>query len=275
MYRIDRSARVIGRARPRPGLSGGRAAGGGERWRRCVRHWRWRSWPPRRRRPRTTSSWSSRATGATGAKGNGNSFQALITQAISADGRFVAFRSTASNLDPDDDDATQDVFVRDLQTSTTTLVSRATGVAGAKGNDASDGVAISADGRFVAFHSDATNLHPDDGDDDKTCSCATCRRTPPRWSAAPPAQPATRATATLHTPRSRPTGASSPSTQTPRTSPRRRRLRQRRVRARPADEHHHAGQPRHRRRRRQRGQLLRGAPRSRPTGASWRSSPRP
>ena len=110
---------------------------------------------------------ASRATGATGAKGNGNSFQALITQAISADGRYVAFRSTASNLDPDDDDATQDVFVRDLQTSTTTLVSRATGVGGAKGNDTSDGVAISADGRLVAFHSDATNLHPDDGDDDQ------------------------------------------------------------------------------------------------------------
>ena len=73
----------------------------------------------------------------------------------------MAFRSTASNLDPDDDDTTSDVFVRDLQAGTTTLVSRASGVAGAKGNAAANGVAISADGRFVAFDSGASNLHPD------------------------------------------------------------------------------------------------------------------
>jgi Tol biopolymer transport system component len=103
----------------------------------------------------------SRATGAAGAKGDGDAFY----PAISADGRFVAFASQASNLDPDDTDATRDVYVRDLQANTTTLLSRAAGVAGTKGDDTSYEPAISADGRVVAFTSQATNLHPDDGDD--------------------------------------------------------------------------------------------------------------
>jgi Tol biopolymer transport system component len=108
-----------------------------------------------------TTTLVSRASGATGAKGNSFSFE----PAISADGRFVAFGSDATNLHPDDDDDTTDLFVRDLQANTTTLVSRASGATGAKGNSFSFEPAISADGRFVAFGSDATNLHPDDDDD--------------------------------------------------------------------------------------------------------------
>ena len=108
----------------------------------------------------TLVSRASDAAGVAGAKGNGESGSV----AISADGRFVAFASGASNLHPDDSDATWDIFVRDLETNTTTLVSRATGAAGAKGNDDSGYTAISADGRFVAFGSDASNLHADDGD---------------------------------------------------------------------------------------------------------------
>jgi Tol biopolymer transport system component len=107
-----------------------------------------------------TTTLVSRATGAASAKGNGFSF----LPAISADGRIVAFRSSASNLHPDDADATPDVFVRDLQAGTTTLVSRAAGAAGAKGNNSSLEPAVSADGRFVAFASWASNLHPDDAD---------------------------------------------------------------------------------------------------------------
>ena len=108
----------------------------------------------------TLVSRASDVAGVAGAKGNGES----EVPAISADGRFVAFSSGASNLHPDDTDATFDVFVRDLETNTTTLVSRATDAAGAKGNDDSSSAAISADGRFVAFSSDASNLHSDDGD---------------------------------------------------------------------------------------------------------------
>jgi hypothetical protein len=102
----------------------------------------------------------SRASGASGAKGNGLS----KVIGISGDGRFVAFSSLATNLSPDDGDATYDSYVRDLQTGTTTLVCRASGADGAKGNGASADGAVSADGRFVAFESGATNLDPDDGD---------------------------------------------------------------------------------------------------------------
>jgi hypothetical protein len=49
---------------------------------------------------------------------------------MSADGRFVAFASSATNLSPDDLDATQDIFVRDRATDRTILVSRATGPGG-------------------------------------------------------------------------------------------------------------------------------------------------
>jgi len=99
----------------------------------------------------------SRATGAAGAKGNLSSG----TPSISADGRYVAFDSVAQNLVPEDADFIRDVYVRDLQTNTTTLVSRASGVAGAKGNDDSLGPSISASGTRVAFESTAGNLASD------------------------------------------------------------------------------------------------------------------
>ena len=102
----------------------------------------------------------SRASGASGAKGNDYS----LAPSTSADGRYVAFASAASNLHPDDADSLQDVFVRDLQTATTTLVSRATGASGAKGDASSQEPSISADGRYVVFVSAASNLHPDDPD---------------------------------------------------------------------------------------------------------------
>ena len=83
-----------------------------------------------------------------------------IKVAISADGRFVAFDSAASNL-VDGDNNFIDVFVRDRQSATTELVSVATG------GEQADGIArypdISADGRFVAFDSGAANLVPGDG----------------------------------------------------------------------------------------------------------------
>lgn len=101
----------------------------------------------------------SRASGATGVKGN----SASLRSAVSANGRHVAFDSQANTLDPDDTTAgSLDVYVRDLQTETTTLVSRASGAGGLKGNGGSKEPDISADGRYVAFDSVATNLHPGD-----------------------------------------------------------------------------------------------------------------
>ena len=61
---------------------------------------------------------------------------------------------------PGDTNGSSDVFVRDRRTGTTRRVSVSSG--GAQGNDNSFGPAISADGRFVAFGSSASNLVPGD-----------------------------------------------------------------------------------------------------------------
>src|SRR2546426_1935359 len=86
---------------------------------------------------------------------------------ISADGRFVAFDSDASNLVAGDTNGSRDVFVRDTCfgapagcTPSTTRVSVATD--GTQANSPSGIPSVSADGRFVAFISAATNLVPGD-----------------------------------------------------------------------------------------------------------------
>jgi Tol biopolymer transport system component len=83
---------------------------------------------------------------------------------MSSDGRFVAFASIATDLVEHDFDPpplqsfeSQDVFVRDLQTGTTVLLS--TSLDGTRGaNGRSVFIAISADGRFVVFTSEASDL---------------------------------------------------------------------------------------------------------------------
>jgi len=75
---------------------------------------------------------------------------------ISADGRYVAFASSASNLVPEDTNAVTDVFVRDRVAGATTRVSVATD--GSQGNSYSHWPSLSADGRYVAFASNASNL---------------------------------------------------------------------------------------------------------------------
>jgi len=79
---------------------------------------------------------------------------------ISADGRYVAFGSGASNLVPADTNPEGDVFVHDRQTGETERVSVSSG--GEQGNHVSFVSAISADGRYVAFMSYASNLVPGD-----------------------------------------------------------------------------------------------------------------
>jgi Tol biopolymer transport system component len=75
---------------------------------------------------------------------------------LSGDGRFAVFESAASNLVPGDTNGVPDVFVRDLQAGTTSLVSAARG--GGPGNAASGAPAISATGAFVTFASNASDL---------------------------------------------------------------------------------------------------------------------
>lgn len=80
---------------------------------------------------------------------------------ISADGRYVAFRSAASNLVPGDTNGYLDVFVRDRTAGTTTRVNVSSAGAQADFEDRSGGEPmISADGRYVVFVSWASNLVP-------------------------------------------------------------------------------------------------------------------
>lgn len=95
---------------------------------------------------------------------------ASLAPALSADGRYVAFWSFASNLVPGDTNGVADVFVRDRRTGATSRASvNSRGVEANAGVQAGSGnpgrVAISADGRFVAFTSAASNLVAADTND--------------------------------------------------------------------------------------------------------------
>lgn len=87
-----------------------------------------------------------------GIEGNGHSFYGRISK----NGRFITFFSNASNLVSNDSNGSQDVFVHDLQTRTTTRVSVNSN--GFQGNNNSYAPSISSDGRFIAFASFASNL---------------------------------------------------------------------------------------------------------------------
>jgi Tol biopolymer transport system component/Mg-chelatase subunit ChlD len=78
----------------------------------------------------------------------------------SADGRSVAFSSSASNLVAGDTNAVDDIFVHDTVTGTTARASLSS--AGVQANAGSDDPSISADGRYLAFWSDASTLVPGD-----------------------------------------------------------------------------------------------------------------
>jgi hypothetical protein len=108
-------------------------------------------------RDRVTNA-TTRVTVATGG-GQGNS-DSYVT-AISADARYVAFGSFASNMVAGDSNGSYDAFVRDRQTGTTERVS--VDSAENQGNADSYVTAISADARYVAFNSVASNLVPGDG----------------------------------------------------------------------------------------------------------------
>ncbi|MGH2635083.1 MAG: CARDB domain-containing protein [Actinomycetota bacterium] len=93
-----------------------------------------------------------------------------VTPSVSADGRFVAFWSNATNLVPGDTNERPDVFVRDRETGTTQRVSVSSDEEQSDGNSPEAGVRgfvaegpdITPDGRFVVFSSSATNLVPGD-----------------------------------------------------------------------------------------------------------------
>jgi Ca2+-binding RTX toxin-like protein len=92
------------------------------------------------------------STDAAGVQGNGFSYNARF----SADGRTVVFTSEASNLVAGDSNISHDVFVKDLQSGAIQRVSAE--AAGAQGNAGSYNPQFSADGRYLVFTSDASNL---------------------------------------------------------------------------------------------------------------------
>ena len=89
-----------------------------------------------------------------GGESNGLSAPARITP----DGRYIAFRSFATNLVPGDTNGMSDIFVYDRLTNEMEIVSVSS--TGALGNGDSKDPAICGNGRFVSFTSDATNLVP-------------------------------------------------------------------------------------------------------------------
>jgi Tol biopolymer transport system component len=103
-------------------------------------------------RDRHTGTTSRVSVKTGGTEGNADSY----SPSISADGRYVAFPSYTGNLVDGDTNGTADIFVHDRQTGTTARVSVKTD--GTEGNAGSYFPSISADGRYVAFSSDADNL---------------------------------------------------------------------------------------------------------------------
>jgi hypothetical protein len=101
-----------------------------------------------------TSRVSVDSNGVEGNDHSGNSIN------ISADGRFIVFSSTASNLVDADANGVEDIFVHDTQAATTQRVSVSSN--NVEANDDSRIPSISADGRYVAFASSASNLVDDD-----------------------------------------------------------------------------------------------------------------
>ena len=101
---------------------------------------------------RVTGETTRVSVASDGTQGNNDSFFVDI----SSDGRYVAFTSDATNLVPGDTNGQRDVFVRDLLTGETSLVSVASD--GTQANGYSEYSSISTDGRYVAFGCDATNL---------------------------------------------------------------------------------------------------------------------
>ena len=99
---------------------------------------------------------ASHQPGSTNQGGNGTS----NNQVVSRDGSYVFFASRATNLLTGESDANNatDIYGYNVATGTVFLVSHASGSATTTANAQSDSVTASANGQYVAFDSQATNL---------------------------------------------------------------------------------------------------------------------
>ncbi len=107
-------------------------------------------------RDRVIGATERASVSATDVQGNASSLETSISEG----GRYVAFRSSSSNLIPGDTNGTLDIFVRDLTSDTVSRISVSS--SGVQANQLSLSPDITADGRFVAFTSGATNFTPND-----------------------------------------------------------------------------------------------------------------
>ncbi|MGH9040747.1 MAG: hypothetical protein ACRDZ3_11015, partial [Acidimicrobiia bacterium] len=105
------------------------------------------------------------SVGAGGAQVRGGGPSVIESMATSADGSVVAFVSNATNLVPGDANGVFDVFTYEVATGRTTRVSLATD--GSEAAAPSQEVAISGDGKVVAFVSAAPNLVANDANGQK------------------------------------------------------------------------------------------------------------
>ena len=96
------------------------------------------------------------STDASGEEGSGDSSNI----SVSSDGRFVCFKSSSSELVPNDTNGCVDIFRKDLDTGA--IVRCSTDSSGQQANSSSDFTAISDDGRYAVFSSAANNLVPND-----------------------------------------------------------------------------------------------------------------
>jgi Tol biopolymer transport system component len=108
-----------------------------------------------------TTKLASRANGPAGVPSNG----CALKPAISPDGRWVVFEAPGNNLTPESASGNPlqaQIYLRDMQANTTTLVSRMTGANGQIADGNCNWPNVSDDGRYVSFNSAAGNLSPDD-----------------------------------------------------------------------------------------------------------------
>lgn len=114
---------------------------------------------------RQTGNTEMVSVGSMGVGGNAHSFHPTISD----NGTKIAFMSQATNLVAGDTNGANDIFVHDRRSGITTRVS--VDSSGVQGNSTSDHGSISGDGRFVAYHSSATNLVT--GDSNGVIDCFT------------------------------------------------------------------------------------------------------
>jgi hypothetical protein len=107
-------------------------------------------------RDNTTGQIQCVSVNSQGEQGNGDC--GYINLGISADGRLITFSSFASNLVENDTNGVDDVFVHDRLTGQTTRVSVSNSGEQADKRSGSLGLAMSSDGRYIAYYSEATNI---------------------------------------------------------------------------------------------------------------------